>query len=55
MTDGKTSQHNIVFEHGYEYDEEGHVCGEWGREVCSKCGAEMGFMNSPAECPVEDN
>jgi hypothetical protein len=49
------SEHNIVLETGYEYDENGNVCGQWGQEVCSKCGERTDLMNSNPECPVEDD
>ena len=46
-------KHNPVFEHGYEYDDLGNVCGEWGQEVCSECGCRTDMMNSPINCTIQ--
>ena len=34
----KEHQHSIVLERGFEFDEEGHLSGEWAEEVCAECG-----------------
>ena len=51
----KNQNHEVVFEHGYEYDEEGRICGEGGQEVCALCGQRTDMMNSTVVCPVKTN
>jgi len=46
----KDLEHIPVLERGTEYDEEGRIGGEWCQEVCARCGAELGFMNSSITC-----
>jgi len=46
----KELNHIPVLNKGVEYDGCGNVCGEWAEEVCERCGAVLGFMNSPTTC-----
>lgn len=49
------AEHNIVLETGLEYDEAGNVCGQWGQEVCYKCGQRTDLVDSDPEYPIEDD
>lgn len=49
------ANHNVVLETGYEYDENGNICGNWGQEVCSKCGQRTDLMDSNPECPAGED